>query len=150
MDVKIRKLEKADLQKGFLESLAPLFRVGLSAEEAGGIFERIKDNPTYRIFVAEIDGEVVGAATLLIEQKFVLKGAKFAYLEDMSVKKSSQGKGVGKLLVQAVIDEANKEECLTFRLDCNDEMIGFYEKNGFKKKDRVHRMQRNLRHVDVG
>lgn len=146
--ITIRRLEKDDFSKGFLESLANLgFPIGLSADEARDIFTRIDSNPFYRIFVAELEGEIVGVATLLIEQKFFLKGTKFGYLEDMSVRKGFERKGIGARLVDAVIKEADAEGCLCIRLDCNDHTAPFYEKSGFKKKPRVNRMQLNLRFV---
>ena len=149
MAVTIRKLKKPDLGNGFLESLSALFRIGLTPKKAEAIFKRIKKNPFYRIFVAEMNGKIVGVVTLLIEQKFLLKGARFSYLEDMAVHKDFQGKGIGKMLVQAAIEEANKEKCLNVRLDCNDETAPFYEKSGFQIKHHVNRMQINLRSVKM-
>jgi glucosamine-phosphate N-acetyltransferase len=147
--ISIRTLQKEDLARGFLESLVPLFKVGLTQEEAERVYTSIAGNPFYRIFVAESGGEIVGAATLLIEQKFILKGAKFAYLEDMSVRQDFQKKGIGTRLVEAVIKEARAEGCLNIRLDCNAETAHFYEKSGFARKDHVQRMQLNLRSVSM-
>lgn len=149
MDAQIRKLERGDLRKGFLESISNLFKVGLTAEEAENTYERIRDNPVYRIFVAELNGEIVGAITLLVEQKFILNGARFGYVEDMAVKKCFEKRGIGKRLLEAAMEEAKKEGCFVVRLDCSDETIGFYAKAGFKKKPHVHRMQLNLRHIKL-
>jgi len=144
MDFKIRQLEKKDFQKGFLESLSHLFDVGLTPKESEKIYERIKDNPAYRIFVAEFEKEIVGVVTLLIEQKFILEGAKFGYLEDLAVRVGFERRGIGKSLIEAVINEAKKEDCRLIRLDCNDDVAPLYEKCGFRKKKGVHRMQINL------
>ncbi len=145
--VAVRRLRKEDIGNGLLETLSVLFPVGITTEEAGKFYDTIEGNPAYRIFVAEADGRIVGAATLLIEQKFLLKGAKFGYLEDMAVRKEYQGKGIGQRLVQAALQEAEQAGCLNVRLDCNDETAPFYEKSGFRRKDEVNRMQKNLRFV---
>ena len=56
MDIYIRTLEKSDISKGFLDALNPLFKVGLSVEEAEAVYERISKNPDLRILVAELCG----------------------------------------------------------------------------------------------
>lgn len=149
MDTQIRKLERGDLRKGFLKSISNLFKVGLSELEAEIIYDKIRDNSAYRIFVAELDGDVVGAITLLVEQKFILNGARFGYVEDMAVTEGFEKRGIGMRLVEAAIEEAKREGCFVVRLDCSDETIGFYAKAGFKKKRHVHRMQLNLRHIKL-
>ncbi|MDP2295575.1 MAG: GNAT family N-acetyltransferase [Pseudolabrys sp.] len=147
MTLQIRLLEKNDLRNGFLESISNLFKAGLDEQDAVIIFDKIRDNPVYRIFVAELGGEIVGATTLLVEQKFILNGARFAYIEDMAVRKGFEKQGIGMRLVEAAIEEAKRKGCLVVRLDCSDETIGFYTKAGFKKKQHVHRMQIDLRDI---
>ena len=140
----IRKLKKGDLQKGFLESLSNLFKVDLTLAQSEKIFEQIHANPVYRIFVAELKDEIVGAITLLVEQKFLLQGAKFGYLEDLAVQKRFQGRAIGKMLIDAAVAEAKREGCRVVRLDCNDRVAILYDKGGFHKKGHVNRMQINL------
>lgn len=143
----IRMLARDDLRNGFLESISNLFKTSLSAPEAGAIFDKLNGNPVYRIFVAELDDQIVGATTLLVEQKFILDGARFGYIEDMAVRAGFEKQGIGLRLVEAAIEEAKREGCFVVRLDCSDETIGFYTKAGFRKKQHVHRMQIDLRTV---
>jgi glucosamine-phosphate N-acetyltransferase len=145
MTLHIRMLARDDLTNGFLESVSNLFKTSLSEADATAIFDKINGNPVYRIFVAELDGEIVGATTLLVEQKFILDGARFSYIEDMAVRAGFEKQGIGLRLVEAAIEEAKREGCFVVRLDCSDETIGFYNKAGFKKKPHVHRMQIDLR-----
>jgi len=144
MEIRIRKLAKEDFQKGFLESLSNLFMVGLTIGEAEKIYQKVCYNPVYRLFVAELDGEVVGVTTLLVEQKFLLKGAKFGYIEDVATRKGFERKGIGRLLQEVAIKEAQKEGCCLVRLDSKEKNVPFYEKCGFSKKDGTFRMQINL------
>jgi amino-acid N-acetyltransferase len=58
------------------------------------------------LFIAEMDGEVVGCAALEIYSK------KLAEVRSLSVRADLQGKGVGKLLVNACIDLAREREIL--------------------------------------
>lgn len=149
MKVKIRKLKKADFKKGFLESLSNLFKSGLSPEEAQKVYKQVSSNSFYHFFVAELDGKIVGVTTLLVEQKFILKGAKFGYIEDMAVRKGFERRGIGTLLMKAAIKRADKEGCCTVRLDCNKYTLPFYEKNGFSRKRKTIRMQLNLRSISM-
>jgi glucosamine-phosphate N-acetyltransferase len=67
----IRKLKKDDLQNGFLTTLDSLRQTSnIEAKKAEEIFEKINSTPEYIIAVAELDGKIIGATTLLIEQKY--------------------------------------------------------------------------------
>ena len=144
MDFKIRKLEKKDLTNGLLETLSNLFPVVLTPAKAERIFDEISANPAYHIFVAEHEDNIVGAITLLVERKFILQGATFGYLEDLAVHKDFEGRALGKLLIDAAITEARRQDCRVVRLDCNDSVARLYEACGFHKKVTVNRMQINL------
>ena len=137
MEIAIRKLNKEDFHKGFFECLFDLFsqEVGLTPLEAEEILSRVCSNPAYCFFVAELEGKIVGAATLLIEQKFVLKGAKFGHLEDVAVREEYRRCGIGRSLVEALSAEAEREGCHMVRLDCTEGKRAFYEKCGFKKEE---------------
>ena len=131
--IKIRKLEEKDLFNGFLESLDSLKKASdLSPKKARQIFKKISSDKNYMICVAVYDSKVVGAATLFIEQKFIYKGGKVGHIEDVAVNKKYQGKGIGQQIVKALVDYAKKEGCYKTILDCQDDLIPFYEKIGFK------------------
>ncbi len=54
-DVKIREIEKSDLEKGFLESLDSLrLASDLGLDKAREVFDKIKSNPNHKIFVAQL------------------------------------------------------------------------------------------------
>lgn len=133
-DVKIREIEKNDLEKGFLKSLDSLRKASdLDLKKAAEVMEDIKSNPNHRIFVAIIDDRVIGSTTLLIEPKFIHKGGLVGHIEDVVVSKDFQGKGIGEKLVEASLDFAKNKGCYKTILDCSDELKQFYEKIGFKK-----------------
>lgn len=133
-DVKIREIEKRDLENGFLESLDSLRRTSdLDAKKAEKVFENIKSNQHHKIFVAIIDEKVVGSTTLFIEPKFIHQGGLVGHIEDVVVTKEFQGKGIGERLIKASLDFAKNNGCYKTILDCSDDVIPFYEKIGFKK-----------------
>ena len=144
MNFTIRKLKKNDFQKGFLETLNNLFPVMIQEKKAKQIFRQVSSNPFYHFIIAEQNGDIIGTLSLLIEQKFILRGSKFAHIEDVVIRKGYERKGIGTRLLQEAMRVARKEKCRVARLDCNKTTVGFYEKNGFYRKRGVFRMQIKL------
>jgi glucosamine-phosphate N-acetyltransferase len=131
---KIRKLQKRDLYNGFLLSLDSLRETSqMKPRIANTVFERIIKNPHQIIYVALENSEIIGTASILIEQKFIHNGGKVGHIEDVSVRKEFQGKGKGQKIVKALLDYAEKKGCYKTILDCTDNLIPFYENLGFKR-----------------
>jgi glucosamine-phosphate N-acetyltransferase len=132
--IKVRKLQKKDLYNGFLLSLDALRKSShLKPKKANTIFDKISNNPDQIIYVAISNGKVIGATTLLIEQKFIHDGGKVGHIEDVVVRKEYQGKGVGKKMVNTLLKYAEKKGCYKTILDCTDDLIAFYKNLGFKR-----------------
>ena len=129
----IRKLEKEDFQKGFLNSLDTLREASnISKEKALEIFNLIQSNPNHIIVVAEINDRIVGSITLLIEPKFIHQGGFVGHIEDVVVGKEFQGNQIGEKIVKYTLELAKKHNCYKTILNCSDEVKQFYEKIGFK------------------
>ncbi len=132
-EITIRKITESDLENGFLETLDSLRQASnLDKNEARAILQKIKQNPDHVIFVALDEGRVVGATTLIIEQKFIHDGGKVGHIEDVVVSKTLQGKGIGEKLIRFALDYAKKQGCYKTILDCDDKVRPFYEKLGFE------------------
>jgi len=131
----IRKIIESDLENGFLESLDNLREASnLEHNSAKSILEGILENENHIVHVAELDGKIVGSTTLLIEQKFIHEGGFVGHIEDVVVKKEFEGQGIGMKLVLSLLDVANEKKCYKTILNCEDTLIPFYEKIGFKQK----------------
>ena len=131
----IRKIIESDLENGFLESLDNLRQASnLEYNSAKSILKGILENENHIVHVAELDGKIVGSTTLLIEQKFIHEGGFVGHIEDVVVKKEFEGQGIGMKLVISLLDVANKKKCYKTILNCEDTLIPFYEKIGFKQK----------------
>ncbi|MGB9125599.1 MAG: GNAT family N-acetyltransferase [Nitrosotalea sp.] len=132
--IKIRKLQRRDFYNGFLLSLDSLRKSShIKPKKASTIFDKISKNPDHVIYVAIYNGQVIGATTLLIEQKFIHDGGKVGHIEDVVVRKEYQGKRVGKKIVNALLKYAEKKGCYKTILDCSEDLIPFYESIGFKR-----------------
>lgn len=87
------------------------------------LYENMRD-----FFVAEEDGRVIGCCALHILWD------DLAEVKSLAVEESNQGKGIGRILVKACLDEARelgikRVFALTFK-------PGFFEKLGFKRIDK--------------
>lgn len=132
-EIKIRQLQEKDLANGFLESLDSLRKTSnIDKKRARSILKKMKGTKNYFVYIAELDSEIIGAATVFIEQKFIHNGGLVGHIEDVAVRKQFQGKGVGQKLVKALLLQAKKSGCYKTILDCNDDLIPFYQKIGFK------------------
>ena len=131
----IRKIIESDLKNGFLESLDNLRQTSnLEQNSVRNILKKILENENHIIHVAELNGKIVGSTTLLIEQKFIHEGGFVGHIEDVVVNKEFEGQGIGMKLVLSLLDSAKEKKCYKTILNCEDKLIPFYEKIGFKQK----------------
>lgn len=129
----IRELRKEDLWNGFLATLDSLRQASdIDKNKAEAIFEKINSNPDHIVAVAELDGKIVGATTLLIEPKFIHNGGLVGHIEDVVVEKNFQGQKIGEKIMKFLLEFASNRGCYKTILDCTDDVKPFYEKIGFK------------------
>jgi len=129
----IRELRKEDIWNGFLTTLDSLRQASdIDRDKAEEIFEKINSNPDHIIVVAELDGKIVGATTLLIETKFIHEGGIVGHIEDVVVDKNFRGQKIGEKIMKHLLEFAKNRGCYKTILDCTDDVKPFYEKLGFK------------------
>jgi glucosamine-phosphate N-acetyltransferase len=132
-NIVIRKLQKEDLQKGFLTTLDSLRQTSnIKKNTAEKIYDKIESNPDHIIVVALIDEKVVGTATLLLEFKFIHSGGIVGHIEDVVVDKKYQGQKIGEKIIRYLLEVAKTKGCYKTILDCVDNVKPFYEKIGFR------------------
>lgn len=86
-------------------------------------------HPVWKAWVAEINGEIQGMALYYLRYS-TWKG-KTMYLEDLVVNPQFRGKGIGTILMEALIKDAKEQGLVRINwqvLDWNDPAIHFYEK----------------------
>ena len=133
-EVTIRELKEDDIQKGFLKTLDTLRKTSsITQEKALEIFKEIKINPKHIIIIAELNGEIIGTTTLLVEPKFIHQGGKVGHIEDVVVRKEFQGRKIGQKIIKFVLQIAKNQGCYKTILDCSDDVKSFYEEIGFKQ-----------------
>ncbi|MBK0371092.1 GNAT family N-acetyltransferase [Flavobacterium agrisoli] len=93
-------------------------------------------NPLFHVFIAEVAQEIVGIA--LYYYRYSTWKGKTIHLEDLIVKDSKRGLGIGMALYTEIFKQAQKDDVRRVEwnvLDWNTPAIKFYEKSGAKVFD---------------
>lgn len=132
--MKIREGNKSDLPE-VLKLIVELAEYEKAANEVENTVEQMekdgfRDNPIYGLFVAESEeGKIVGIA--IFYYRYSTWKGKRMYLEDLVVSENHRGKGIGKMLFDAIIKKGKEEDCTGMMwqvLDWNEPAINFYKK----------------------
>lgn len=131
MNYTIRKINYLD-HENFLNLLNDFRNTSFTNEE----FVSVLDNISHcsDIWVIELDDILVSTATILYENKFIHNISKVAHIEDVCTKKEYRGKGLGKILINHLINEAIKNSCYKVSLVCAQDVKNFYSSCGFEDK----------------
>ncbi len=108
----------------------------LSEAEAMHIFKTMQTYPSYTLYVATMQGRIVGTFALLIMHNLGHNGAKSAIVEDVAVASEFQGQGIGKRMMQFAMEKCREEMCYKISLSSNlirEKTHAFYESLGFRK-----------------
>lgn len=107
----------------------------LGIEEAKIIFNKMTLYPDYHVYVADIDGKIVGTFALAIMDNLAHVGSKSGLVEDVVVSQSLQGQGIGKQMMKYAIELCKENSCYKVSLSSNlkrQNAHSFYESIGFK------------------
>lgn len=127
----IRELSINDDKIGFLETLNELSPTPQLNE---ALFKKLVLNlGNKRVFVAVINNEICGTASLILDRKFSRGGSIVGLVEDVVVKSKYRSCGIASKLMNYISDYAKKKGVLKLRLTCNNDLSDFYNKFGFKQ-----------------
>jgi len=135
MGIKIKQLTTASQDVlNVINSLLPVLSEDMPLLTYDKLVEIINSD-NIMIFVAEENGEIVGMMTFVTYR--IPSGLK-AWIEDVVVDNSKQGKGIGRALIEKAIEYANQLNILKvdlttapFRVAAN----ALYQKIGFTKRE---------------
>ena len=133
MNINIRRAVKEDCPR-LLELIQELAVYEKAPDEVSVTLEHFEasgfgENTVWWAFVAEENGIVNGFALYYIRYS-TWKGQRM-YLEDILVTENSRGKGLGKLLMDRLIEEAKEKRfnAIVWQvLEWNEPAINFYKK----------------------
>jgi GNAT superfamily N-acetyltransferase len=133
--MKIRKGQKEDMNG----VLALIKELALFEKEPDAVLiteeDLVRDGfgekPLFEVFVAEVASEIVGIA--LYYNRYSTWKGKTIHLEDLVIKESMRGTGLGYALYSEIIKQGQKDKVRRIEwnvLDWNTPAIDFYEKSG--------------------
>jgi ribosomal protein S18 acetylase RimI-like enzyme len=138
--IKIRSCEKRDLKAvaGLLNELKDVAAADIDFTEENllNVFEQMKDHSFYLNLVAEIDGTIAGFISVVFYKTLFHKGGT-ALINELIISRSYRGKGIGRLLIERVKEEAvnrGMDELEVGTEKTNEAAQAFYKKCGFDEE----------------
>jgi GNAT superfamily N-acetyltransferase len=107
-------------------------------------------HPLFSVFVAEKEQEIVGIA--LYYYRYSTWKGKTIHLEDLVVKESMRGTGLGLALYSAIIEQGKTDGVRRIEwnvLDWNTPAVNFYENSGAKVLDDWRVVQMDQQGIDA-
>ena len=101
------------------------------------ILLKIIEDENYYLLVAELNKEIVGTATMLIQKNLTHNGRPYAHIENVVTLSECRKKGIGKLLLSELTNVAKSLDCYKLILNCSLEDSRFYQKAGFSLTDEI-------------
>jgi GNAT superfamily N-acetyltransferase len=94
------------------------------------------DDDKHSMVVAEEGGKLLGFADIWVYPEF-LHGGMSAYLHNIFVREGHRGRGIGKALLDSMVQEAKARGAVAFHVPVkakNVKAIEFYKKNGIAEQ----------------
>lgn len=140
MDLSYRQAERKDLH----DIVQLLFQDELGAQResfSGGLdeiyvsaFEKIQSDTNQELYVAELEGEIIGTFQLSFLQYLTYKGCLRAQIEAVRVKSTHRGMGIGRKMFDYAIVRSKQKGAHLLQLTTDKrrpEALKFYESIGF-------------------
>ncbi|MEG0012810.1 MAG: GNAT family N-acetyltransferase [Cellulosilyticaceae bacterium] len=132
--VMIREAIKSDLA-GLSILFEELIRTKSSIEKMTKIFRYIQNDESYKLIVAEQDGEIVGTIMGVLCYDLVGECRPFMVIENVVVANHKRGQGLGSKLIREIEDIGKKNEVNYMMFVSEAERIEahkFYESVGYE------------------
>lgn len=136
MEYIIREVEYNDYDKGhlnLLSQLSPLDNIYPSKEEYIKQLDKLKINS--KCYVIEHNNNIIASGTILIEFKLIRGLSCIGHIEDVVIDKQFRGYGLGKMIMNKLIQYAKDVRCYKVILSCSKANEGFYNTFGFNKNE---------------
>jgi len=131
-----RHIESNDYYKDYLtllEQLTIVEKEKINYEQFKIFVESLSNN--HIIIVIEDNNKIIGTGTLLIENKVIHNMGLVAHIEDIVIHNNYRKQGLGKKLIDELINISIQSNCYKIILDCNEKNVNFYQNSGFKQKE---------------
>lgn len=128
-EIKFREILKDDLDDVFL-LLNQLKEKDVDSIDKESSWKNFISNTSANSIVGIYEDKIVAYGSIVIENK--VRGDIAGHIEDIVVDTNVRGKMVGVKLVKELVDIGKTKGCYRITLFCDEKLIKFYERNGFK------------------
>lgn len=137
MALECRDLDPKDYEKGIINLLGELTTIDqskISPQHFSNYVNTLNSNDNHFTKVIEHHNTIVATATLLVEPKLIHNLSYVGHIEDVVVDSRYRGSGLGRKIVENLVEMAKTRGCYKVILDCDSNNAPFYQKCGFRKK----------------
>jgi len=127
--VKFRSIKKEDLDYVF-PLLNQLTEIDYSLRDKNKCWDNFVNNSSSNSIVGIYNNQIIAYGSIVIENK--IRGEFAGHIEYIVVDKKVRGKNIGVRLIEELVKIGKNKGCYRITLTCNQSLIKFYNKNGFK------------------
>lgn len=104
------------------------------------LWQSILDDPSYHIFVAQVDGRLVSSVTLCVIKNLTRGLQPYALIENVVTLEPYRRRGIATALLHAAVSCAKSSGCYKVMLltgSKKEDTLRFYERAGFNRNDKT-------------
>ena len=128
-EINFRLVKEEDINDVFI-LLNQLKKIDLENIDRKKAWNDFNSNTSSNSIVGIYNNKIVAYGSVVIENK--IRGEVAGHIEDIVVDSEVRGKMVGVSLIKELIEISRKKGCYRITLFCNEKLINFYSRNGFK------------------
>ena len=127
-EINFRLIKEEDINDVFilLNQLKKIDLENIDRKKAWNDFNNTSSNSIVGIY----NNKIVAYGSVVIENK--IRGEVAGHIEDIVVNSEVRGKMVGVSLIKELIEISRRKGCYRITLFCNEKLVNFYSRNGFK------------------
>ena len=128
-EIKFRQILKDDIREVSI-LLNQLKKMDVKSIDYKKAWNNFSSNSSSNSIVGIHEKKIVAYGSIVIENK--IRGQVAGHIEDIVVDRDLAGKMLGVKLVKKLIEIGKSKNCYRITLFCDEKLISFYERSGFK------------------
>jgi glucosamine-phosphate N-acetyltransferase len=128
-EINFRLIKEEDINDVFI-LLNQLKKIDLENIDRKKAWNDFNSNTSSNSIVGIYNNRIVAYGSVVIENK--IRGEVAGHIEDIVVNSEVRGKMVGVSLIKELIEISKRKGCYRITLFCNEKLVNFYSRNGFK------------------
>ena len=140
INCEIRFVESAEEFQGILEVFREVFDWEKPDFPDSSYLANVLGNPHFLVFVAKAEGKFIGGLTAYILPSYQTRKSSI-FIYDLGVATNFQRQGIGKSLIDKLLDYAKNHQIqdifVDTELEDNEDALAFYQKTGFDSQAKV-------------